>query len=99
VLSEQHDEWQVGKRYFGAGSLAKPEWKEEIAKQPQLIDRVGSLWRENALTFASEVGKALDRRDLTTRRFVHRSPEGIGGVPLYTVFEERSTKPLRAGVA
>ena len=23
ILSEQHDEWQVGKRYFGAGSLAK----------------------------------------------------------------------------
>jgi putative transposase len=25
VLNEQHDEWQVGKRYFGAGSLAKLE--------------------------------------------------------------------------
>lgn len=23
ILNEQHDEWQVGKRYFGAGSLAK----------------------------------------------------------------------------
>ncbi|MBA3472062.1 MAG: IS256 family transposase, partial [Rubrobacter sp.] len=30
VLSEQHDEWQVvGKRYFGVGSLAKLERKEE----------------------------------------------------------------------
>lgn len=25
ILNEQHDEWQVGKRYFGAGSLAKLE--------------------------------------------------------------------------
>lgn len=29
ILNEQHDEWQIGKRYFGAGSLAKLERREE----------------------------------------------------------------------
>jgi putative transposase len=37
VLSERHDEWQVGKRYFGAGSLAKLELKEMEVEQPELM--------------------------------------------------------------
>ena len=38
ILSEQHDEWQVCKRYFSAGSLAKLDRREEqMAEQPQLV--------------------------------------------------------------
>jgi putative transposase len=37
VLSEQHDEWPISKRYFSAGSLAKLERKEEATEQPQLM--------------------------------------------------------------
>jgi putative transposase len=42
VLNEQHDEWQVGKRYFGAGSLAKLERREReeqaAGQQPALVE-------------------------------------------------------------
>ena len=39
VLCEQHElEWQVSKRYFSAGSLAKLERKEEaVVEQPELM--------------------------------------------------------------
>jgi putative transposase len=37
ILSEQPDEWQVAKRYFSAGSLAKLERTKEVAEQPQLM--------------------------------------------------------------
>jgi transposase-like protein len=40
VLNEQHDEWQIGKRYFGAGSLARLEQRNEeqaAGQQPALV--------------------------------------------------------------
>jgi putative transposase len=38
VLCEQHDEWQISKRYFSVGSLAKLDRTEE-ATQPELMAR------------------------------------------------------------
>jgi integrase len=40
-----------------------------LKRQLEEIDRAGSLWRENGLIFASETGKSLDRRYVTTHRF------------------------------
>jgi putative transposase len=38
ILCEQHDEWQVSKRYFSAGSLAKLERRKEVSiEQPELM--------------------------------------------------------------
>ncbi len=43
--------------------------REHLERQLEDKDKVSGLWEENGLVFASEVGKPLDRRDLTTRRF------------------------------
>jgi putative transposase len=37
VLLEEHEEWQVGRRYFSAGSLRRLERKEEMQEQPELV--------------------------------------------------------------
>jgi integrase len=48
-----------------ASDVLKSYLKRQLAE----IDRVGSLWQENGLIFASEVGKPMDRRYVTTHRF------------------------------
>jgi putative transposase len=37
VLAEQHDEWQVGRRYFSAESLAKLTLKEVVEIPPTVL--------------------------------------------------------------
>ena len=43
--------------------------RAHLARQLEEIDRAGSLWQENGLVFASEIGEPLNRHDLTSRRF------------------------------
>ncbi|HET6262161.1 MAG TPA: site-specific integrase [Chloroflexia bacterium] len=43
--------------------------RSHLERQLAEMDRVGSLWQENGLIFASEVGKPMDRRYVTTHRF------------------------------
>jgi len=34
ILAEQHDEWQAARRYFSAGSFAKPNQDQEVGPLP-----------------------------------------------------------------
>jgi integrase len=43
--------------------------KHHLDRQLGEIDRVGSLWSENGLIFASEMGEPLNRHNLTRRSF------------------------------
>jgi integrase len=43
--------------------------KCHLEKQLGEIDKAGSLWRENGLVFATEIGTPLNRHDLTQRSF------------------------------
>jgi len=57
------------RRTVKLSQMALEALRSHLARQLEEIDRVGSLWRENGLIFASEMGKPLDRRDITTHRF------------------------------
>jgi integrase len=43
--------------------------RSHLERQLAEIDRVGSLWSENGLIFASETGEPLDRRTVTNMKF------------------------------
>jgi integrase len=43
--------------------------RSHLERQLREIDRAGSLWRENGLIFASEIGKPLSRQLVTAHRF------------------------------
>jgi integrase len=43
--------------------------KQHLERQLVEIEGAGSLWEENGLIFASEIGEPLDRRFVTTHRF------------------------------
>jgi integrase len=50
-------------------SKATEALKRHLERQLVEIDRVGSLWSENGLIFASETGEPLNRHNLTRRSF------------------------------
>jgi integrase len=43
--------------------------RSHLERQLVEIDRAGSLWRENGLVFATEIGTSLNRHNLTQRSF------------------------------
>jgi integrase len=43
--------------------------RSHLQRQLQEIDKAGSLWRENGMVFASEIGEPLNRHHLTSRHF------------------------------
>jgi integrase len=58
-----------GSRSVKLPQTASDALRSHLERQLAEIDRVGSLWQENGLIFASEVGEPLDRRYVTTHRF------------------------------
>src|SRR4028119_1271135 len=60
-----------------------------LERQLAEIDKVGSLWQENGLIFASEVGEPLDRRYVTTHRF--KPPLNRAGPPRVRFHDLRHT--------
>ena len=60
---------KASRRTVKLSKTALEALRSHLTRQLEDIDRVGSLWRENGLIFASEVGEPLDRREISTRRF------------------------------
>src|SRR5215208_6779854 len=57
------------KRSVKLTSKAIEALKHHLERQLEEIDRVGSLWQENGLIFASATGEPLNRHNLTRRSF------------------------------
>jgi integrase len=57
------------RRSVKLNSKATEALKDHLERQLGEIDRVGSLWSENGLIFASETGEPLNRHNLSWRSF------------------------------
>lgn len=63
--------------------------RSHLERQLAEIDKVGSLWSENGLIFASETGEPLDRRKVTARHF--KNLLGRTGLPEIRFHDLRHT--------
>ena len=63
--------------------------RSHLTRQLADIDRVGSMWRENGLVFATEIGTPLNRHNLTQRYF--RPLSNQAGLPQIRFHDLRHT--------
>jgi integrase len=57
------------RRTVRLSQTASEALRSHLERQLEEIDRVGDLWRENGLIFASESGEPLSRQHVTAHRF------------------------------
>ena len=57
------------RRTVTLSETAQEALREHLTRQLGEIDHVGSLWQENGLVFASQIGTPLNRHNLTQRSF------------------------------